>query len=56
MAPMSEIRIPHDMLRRRIVDVVPFCLRDFCGALATALLGAGVTSWLIAAASQSLGG
>ncbi|WP_156899523.1 hypothetical protein [Pleomorphomonas koreensis] len=56
MAPLSEIRIPHDMLRRRLVDVVPFCLRDVCGLLATALLGAGMASWAIALTSQSLGG
>ena len=52
----ADLTIPHDRLRRRVVDVVPFCLRDVCGLFATALLGAGMASWMIAITSQSLGG
>lgn len=54
MARTSEITIHHDMLRRRVVDLVPFCLRDVCGMFATALLGAGMASWALALAVQIL--
>jgi hypothetical protein len=52
---MSEIRIPADMLRRRLVDVVPFGLRDVCGMIAVALCGTGFCGWLIVLASKSFG-
>lgn len=56
MAPQSEITVTPDMLRRRLVDVVPFCLRDVAGLFATALLGASMVSWAIVLTSSSLGG
>lgn len=55
MARTSEITIPHDMLRRRVVDV-PRYLRDVAGMIATALLGAGMASWAIVLTASSLGG
>lgn len=55
MPRTSEITIPHDMLRRRVVDV-PFYLRDVVGLIATALLGAGMASWALVLAVQMMDG
>jgi hypothetical protein len=52
----ADLTITHGLPRRRLVDVVPFTLRDICGLIAVALLGAGMASWAIVLTSASVGG
>ena len=56
MPLMSEITVTPDMMRRRLVDRVPFGARDVFGMLAAALCGTGLCSWGIVLFSKSLGG